>query len=98
MGSTTAELAELIRSGSQQVVGALRCAVGDGRNTDELTDLLKVMFTQRNQIDAAVFSTIGALDRAAEKAPGSELTGGLPSVKNGYRSAALRLSPFPATT
>ena len=76
MRTTAAELSELLQSASQQVVGVLRRAASgvDGLDTDGLTDLLKVAFTQRNQIDAALTGAIGALDVAAEKTPDGEAT------------------------
>jgi hypothetical protein len=77
MGSTAAEPSEHLRSASKEFAGVLRSAVSDGLDTDELTELLKVAFTQRNQMDAAVSSAVGALDRAVAKAPGGELTAGL---------------------
>ena len=77
MGSIAAELADLVESGSQRVVTALRCAAADGLGVTELTDLLQVAFTQRNQVDAALTGAIGALDRAAEEAPDLASTMGL---------------------
>jgi hypothetical protein len=77
MRTALAELSGLIDSASQQLVGALHRAVTDRLDTDELTEVLKVVFSRRNSIDAAVFSIIGALDQAAEKAPDGELTAGL---------------------
>lgn len=74
MRTTAVELSQLIRSGSQQIVGALRRAAADGLDVDDLTDLLKVAFTHRNQIDAAVSGAIGVLDQAAEQAPDGEMT------------------------
>jgi hypothetical protein len=84
MRTTASELSQLVRSSSQQLVGALRRAAAENLDTDELTDLLKVAFSHRNQIDAALTGAIGALDRATEKAPDGELAAGLSSVKNGY--------------
>jgi hypothetical protein len=77
MRTTTAELSQLVRSSSQQLVGALRLAASEDLDADELTDLLKVAFSRRNQIDAALTGAIGALDRTTEKAPDGELTAGL---------------------
>jgi hypothetical protein len=68
MSSTDDELSQLIETGAQQVVGALRRAVDDGLDVDTLTDLLRVAFTQRNRIDAAVAGAIGALDQATARA------------------------------
>ncbi|HEY4027636.1 MAG TPA: DUF222 domain-containing protein, partial [Candidatus Dormibacteraeota bacterium] len=65
---SAAELSQLVQAGAEQMVSALRRAAGpDGLDVGELTDLLKVAFTDRNRIDAAVTTAIGALDRAAEK-------------------------------
>jgi hypothetical protein len=74
MRTAASELSQLIHSGSQQIVCALRRAADDGLDVDELTELLKVAFTHRNQIDAAVSGVIGALDQAAERAPDGEMT------------------------
>src|SRR5437879_3547655 len=79
MRTATAELSELLQSAAQQFVGVLRRAASgvDGLDTDGLTYLLRVAFTQRNQIDAALTGAVGALDRVAEKAPDGEATMGL---------------------
>jgi hypothetical protein len=77
MGSHLQELSQLVQSGSQQIVGALRRAAAEGLDADDLTDLLRAAFTHRNQVDAAVSGLIGALDQAVEKAPGGELSAGL---------------------
>ena len=50
MRTSTVEFSELIRSGSQQIVGGLRSAATGDLDTDQLTDLLKVAFSCRNQI------------------------------------------------
>src|SRR4030081_2656248 len=65
---TAAELSQLIQSGVDQAVGALRRAAAEGLDVGELTDVLGVAMTQRNRFDAAVTATIGALDRTAAKA------------------------------
>ena len=73
MGSRVAEASELVRSGIDQTIGALCGAageLGDRLDTDDLTDLLKVAFTQRNRLDAALTGAVGALDEAVEKADG----------------------------
>jgi hypothetical protein len=62
MRPAATELLQLVRSSSQQIVGALRGAAAEDLDTDELTDLLKVAFNCRNQIDAAVTGAIGAPD------------------------------------
>jgi hypothetical protein len=51
----------------------------------QMTDVLKVAFSNRNRFDAALTGAVGALDRVAERAPDGEQTAGLSSVKNGYR-------------
>lgn len=68
------EFVQLVEAGSQQIVGALRRAAVDGLDVEGLTDVLKVAFSCRNQVDAAVTGAIGALDRTAEKAPHGEVT------------------------
>ncbi|MDQ6790623.1 MAG: 13E12 repeat family protein [Candidatus Dormibacteraeota bacterium] len=68
------EFVHLVEAGSQQIVGALRRAAAEGLDVEGLTDVLKVAFSCRNQVDAAVTSAIGALDQAAEKAPDGEVT------------------------
>src|SRR5436305_10615066 len=79
MRTTTAGLTQRIRSGCQDIVGALREAASGGHSldTDDLTDLLKVAFSEHYRIQAALTSAIGALDAVAEKAPDGELTMGL---------------------
>jgi hypothetical protein len=72
MGSRAAEASQLIRSSIDQIVAALGGAaadLGDGLDTDEFTDLLKIAFSGRNRFDAALTGAIGALDVAVEKAP-----------------------------
>src|ERR1700737_2103703 len=90
MRSCTAELSELIQSGSQRVVTALRRAAADGLSCDELTELLKGAFCHRTQIDAALTSAIGALDQAAEQAPDGAATMALSSAT--WLSHNLRIS------
>jgi hypothetical protein len=90
MRSCTAELSQLIQSGSQQIVAALRRAASDDLSCDDLTDLLKVAFCHRNQIDAALTGAIGALDQAAEQAPDGAATIGLSSTA--WLSHNLRIS------
>src|SRR6266481_3829091 len=80
MRSCMAELSQLIQSGSQQMVAALRRAAADDLSCDDLTDLLKVAFCHRNQIDAALTSAIGALDQAAEQSPDGAATMALSSA------------------
>jgi hypothetical protein len=90
MDTGTAELSERLRSASKEIVDVLGRAVRDGLDTEQLTDLLTVAFVGRNQIDAAVSKAIGALDRAAAKAPDGELTGGLSCAA--WLSDTLRIS------
>jgi hypothetical protein len=79
MRTATAELSQRIQSSSQEIVCALRqAAIGNERlDIKDLTDLLKVVFSNRNQIDAAISGAIGALDQACEKGPDGEATMGL---------------------
>src|ERR1700694_2456111 len=74
MRTPTTELADRVRSGSEEIVGALRQAAAQGLDVEGLTQVLNVAFSCRNQVDAAVTSAIGALDQAAEKAPDGEVT------------------------
>jgi hypothetical protein len=83
MDTGTAGLSERLRSASREIVDVLHGAVSDGLDTEQLTDLLKVAFLGRNQIDAAVSKAIGALDQAARKAPDGELTAGLSCAQYG---------------
>jgi hypothetical protein len=66
--STAAELSKLVQSGAEQAVSALRRAAAEGLDVDEMTDLLRVAFAQRNRLDAAVTGAIGALDQATARA------------------------------
>jgi Domain of unknown function (DUF222) len=78
MRARQTELAELVEAGAQQIVGALRAACSEGLSVLELTELLGVTLRRRNQIDAAVTRTIGAVDTAAAQAKeAGELTMGL---------------------
>jgi hypothetical protein len=78
MRTRQAELAALVEAGAQQIVGALRAACSEGLSVIELTELLGVALRRRNQIDAAVTHTIGAVDTAAAQAKeAGELTMGL---------------------
>ena len=63
-----------------QIIAALRGAAGvenDGLGPDELTDVLKTAFSQRNRFDSALTGLIGTVDRVTDRAPGGELTAGL---------------------
>src|SRR5436190_8443191 len=79
MRTVTAELSRRIHSGSQDIVAALREAASAGHrlDSDDLTDLLKIAFSEHYRIQAALTGAIGALDAVAEKAPDGELTMGL---------------------
>lgn len=78
MGTRRTELAEAVEAGAQQVVGALQAACAEGLSVPELTELLGAALRQRNRIDAAVTSTIGAVHTATEQAAeAGELTAGL---------------------
>ena len=78
MRTRSTELAELVEAGALQIVGALGAACEEGLSVPQLTELLGVALRRRNQIDAAVTRTIGAVDAAAEQArEAGELTGGL---------------------
>jgi hypothetical protein len=68
MRTRCSEFTELLEAGSRQVVGALRAAAAEGLSVHEMTGLLGAALRQRNQIDSAVTSLIGAVDTAAEKA------------------------------
>jgi Domain of unknown function (DUF222) len=76
MGSQ-AEWCQLIRSGMDQIVDALRGAAGGDLDPEQLTEILGAVFCQRNRLDAAVSRAVGALHGAAERAPDGELTRGL---------------------
>ena len=90
MGSGAVEqLSELVHSGIEQAVDALGRAASDGLDAGELTDLLRVAFTEQNRLDAAVTGAIGALDRSAERA-GREPTMALPTAS--WLSHTLQLS------
>src|SRR5437016_4840479 len=79
--STAMEVSRDIRSGMDQIVAALgRAAVSvgnEGLAVAEMTEVLKTAFTNRNRFDAALSGAVGALDRAAQRVPDEELTGGL---------------------
>jgi hypothetical protein len=89
MSSASAEIGQRIRSHVDKITADLRhasVALESGALTmAEMTDVMKTAFTDRNRLDAALIGAVGALDKVStERAPGGELTGGLPSVKNGY--------------
>jgi hypothetical protein len=76
MRTVAADGSQLIRSGAQQIIDGLRRAAVAGLDVDDLTEVLKVAFSEDNRIHAALTGAIGALDAAAEKAPEGELTYG----------------------
>jgi hypothetical protein len=61
MGSSTADLAQRVQSGIQQVVGALREAAGQELDAREWTQLLGVALTGRNQLDAALTGAVATV-------------------------------------
>src|SRR4030081_549697 len=68
MRTRCSELTELVEAGSRQGASALRAASAEGLSVHQMTELLGAALRQRNQIDSAVTSLIGAVDAAAEKA------------------------------
>src|SRR5689334_22499322 len=68
MRTRCTELAELVEAGALQIVGALGAACEEGLSVPQLTELLGVALRRRNQVEAAVTRTIGAVDAAAEQA------------------------------
>src|SRR5215472_9215285 len=64
MSTRSTDLAERVEAGALQIVGALVAACDEGLSVGELTELLGVALRRRNQIDAAVTRTIGAVDTA----------------------------------
>ena len=56
----------------------------------EMTEVLKTAFSNRNRFDAALSGAIGALDKAAQRVPDEELTGGLSCAD--WLSESLRIS------
>src|SRR5215467_8045816 len=111
MRTRVAELAELVEAGAQQVVGALRGAAAEGLTPRELTDLLSVALRQRNRIDAAITTVVGAVDVASDRADDAgDLTMGLscaswlahnlhisPSAAHAQVHLARQLPSMPAT-
>jgi hypothetical protein len=110
MRTSADELTQLVQSGTEQVVGALRRAAADGLGASELTDLLRVAFSHRNRCEAAITGVVAALDRATQQDPDGELTMGLScanwlshtlNVSSGAAHAqvhlARRLPSLPAT-
>ena len=69
MRTVAAELSQRVESGAQQGIDGLRSTAADGLGVDGLTEVLKVAFSCRNRIDAAVSGVVGALDAASEEAP-----------------------------
>jgi hypothetical protein len=81
MSSASAEIGQRIRSHVDEIAADLRHASVALESGDltvaEMTHVMTTAFTDRNRMDAALTGAIGALDRAAQKAPDSELTAGL---------------------
>jgi hypothetical protein len=73
---TTGEgkLVAAVESGIEQAVAAFRRAAVEDLGIERLTDLLKVAFTHRNQLDAALIEVVGARDRAVEADTGGVRT------------------------
>src|SRR5438105_15496235 len=94
MGTTLAEASRGIQSCMDQIVAHLRGAASsvdkEGLPVAEMTEVLKTAFSNRNRFDAAVSSAIGALDKAAQRVPDEELTGGLSCAD--WLSECLRIS------
>jgi hypothetical protein len=59
------EIARRIQAAGGELCAALRQAAAEDLPVRELAEILKVTFTERNKIEAAVTSAIGALDEAA---------------------------------
>ena len=72
MHSGEGELCQSVRSAADQFSGALRRAAAKGLGIDQLTQLLKVAFSGRNRIDAALSEAVGALDTAVEDSDGTQ--------------------------
>src|SRR5207253_7386105 len=93
-GSATVEISRGIQSGMDQIVAALGRAASsvdkEGLPVAEMTEVLKTAFSNRNRFDAALSGAIGALDKAAQRVPDEELTGGLSCAD--WLSESLRIS------
>src|SRR4030088_1709860 len=74
MRTVAADCSQFIHSGAQQIIDGLRRAAVAGLDVDDLTEVLKVAFSEDNRIHAALTGAIGVLDAAAEEAPDGELT------------------------
>jgi hypothetical protein len=89
MISTSKGISQRIRLHMDQIVAELRGASTSvetqGLAVAEMTEVLKTALADRNRFDAALTGAIGSLDKATQRTPDGELTGGLSSVKNGYR-------------
>src|SRR5207237_2189756 len=85
---------QLIRSVMALIVDPLRRAANSVQNEGlavaEMTEVLKPAFSNRNRFDAAISGAIGALDKAAQRVPDEELTGGLSCAD--WLSESLRIS------
>src|SRR5438309_8622274 len=94
MSSTAAEISQDIQSCMDRIVARLRGAASavenEGLAVAEMTEVLKTAFSNRNRFDAAISGAIGALDRAAQRVPDEELTGGLSCAD--WLSESLRIS------
>ena len=89
------ELTELVETGAEQVVCALRGGAAEGLSLRELTDLLAAGLRQRNRIEAALTAVIGAVDVGADRADDEgDLTMGL-SCAN-WLAHTLHISPSAA--
>src|SRR3989442_1021310 len=54
------------------------CAVNDQTlSVPEMADVVRVAFSNRNRLDAALTGALGKLDAVTQRAPDDELTGGL---------------------
>src|SRR5438309_3076344 len=94
MSSTAAEISKRIQSRMDGIVADLRGAASEMQNDSlavaEMTEVLKTAFSNRNRFDAAISGAIGALDKAAQRVPDEELTGGLSCAD--WLSESLRIS------
>src|SRR5207248_4587104 len=92
--ATAAEVSSGIQSCMDQMVTYLRCGASSvedgGLAVAEMTEVLKTAFSNRNRFDAALSGAVGALDKAAQRVPDEELTGGLSRAD--WLSDTLRIS------
>ena len=66
---TTQELAADLNKGADLMIGVLREAADNDLQAQALTELLEIAFTGRNQLEAALTTTVGALDQAVKRFP-----------------------------